>query len=216
MGLDIYFHKVSKVKVKGEPFTKSVEECSEILSKRSKKFVKRFANSVCKEMAKLYGVDRDAYVAYYKHLFNKRIKYWTKYEWEYNRFLDKIEPIEEVKKWFNNFVETYYRESDAYFRKVNFLYKYFENKLEDECCFVTKSELEDVIDKCNKILSTRSERERLELAKTELPTRSGFFFGSTDYDKWYFEDLKDVRRQFKKLLKSFNEDTDIIYVDMSW
>ena len=207
MGLDIYFHKVSKVKVKGEPFTKSVEECSQILHKRAKRNVKRFANSVCKDLSKLDG---DAYVAYYNNLFNKRIKYWTKYEWKYDRFLEKIEPIEEIKKWFDYFLETYYKDSDAYFRKVNFLYRYFEDKLEDECCFVTKSELEDVIDRCDKVLADNS------LCSELLPTRSGFFFGSTEYDEWYFNDLKDVRRQFKELLKHFNEDTDVLYVVMSW
>jgi hypothetical protein len=49
-----------------------------------------------------------------------------------------------------------------------------------------------------------------------LPTRAGFFFGSTDYDEWYFKDVEDVRKQFKKLLDGFNEDTDVIYVIMSW
>lgn len=29
-----------------------------------------------------------------------------------------------------------------------------------------------------------------ELAQELLPTESGFFFGSTDYDQWYVEDLK--------------------------
>jgi hypothetical protein len=28
------------------------------------------------------------------------------------------------------------------------------------------------------------------VAKLLLPTQEGFFFGSTDYDQWYFEDLK--------------------------
>ena len=58
--------------------------------------------------------------------------------------------------------------------------------------------------------------EKIDLAKELLPTQSGFFFSSTDYDKWYFSDVKDARRQMKKLLRGFNEDTDVIYVVMSW
>ena len=37
---------------------------------------------------------------------------------------------------------------------------------------------------CDKVLDDNS------LAEELLPTRSGFFFGSTDYDEWYFEDIK--------------------------
>jgi hypothetical protein len=30
------------------------------------------------------------------------------------------------------------------------------------------------------------------VAKRLLPTQSGFFFGGTDYDAWYFEDVKQT------------------------
>ena len=71
-------------------------------------------------------------------------------------------------------------------------------------------DLEDLIDRCDRVLENHS------LAEDLLPTQGGFFFGSTDYDKWYFEDVKDCRRQMKKLLRGFNEETDVIYVIMSW
>jgi hypothetical protein len=30
---------------------------------------------------------------------------------------------------------------------------------------------------------------------------SGFFFGSTDYDEWYFEDVKYTKDEIDKLLE---------------
>jgi hypothetical protein len=39
---------------------------------------------------------------------------------------------------------------------------------------------------CQKIL------ENKDLATTELPTESGFFFGNTEYDDWYYQDLTET------------------------
>jgi hypothetical protein len=132
-----------------------------------------------------------------------------------------VRPIEEVRTFFDELKQYYYAEEDAYFRKVNCIYRYFQPKLDDECAFVTKADIEDIIDRCDKILVGVDLRKDIPVsavarAQELLPTQSGFFFGSTDYDKWYFADIKDVRKQMKKLLRGFNEDTDVIYVVMSW
>ena len=54
-----------------------------------------------------------------------------------------------------------------------------------------------------------------ETSKELLPTQSGFFFGSTDYDEWYYEDMVNILREFGKLLKDWRDD-DIVFVYMSW
>jgi hypothetical protein len=33
-----------------------------------------------------------------------------------------------------------------------------------------------------------------------LPTQEGFFFGGTDYDEWYVQDLKDTVMQIDRAL----------------
>jgi len=43
-------------------------------------------------------------------------------------------------------------------------------------------------------------------AKELLPTKSGFFFGGTDYDEGYWEDLKQTRDELKKILEEDEED----------
>jgi hypothetical protein len=42
------------------------------------------------------------------------------------------------------------------------------------------------------------------VAQRLLPTQSGFFFGSTDYDQWYFGDLKETLTVLEKELASGN------------
>lgn len=43
-----------------------------------------------------------------------------------------------------------------------------------------------------------------ELAEELLPTTSGFFFGSTDYDQWYYSDVKWTADQLDLILGMLN------------
>ena len=52
---------------------------------------------------------------------------------------------------------------------------------------ITKDDVLELLDRCDRVL------ENHELAEELLPTVSGFFFGSTDYDEWYFEDVEAVK-----------------------
>lgn len=54
------------------------------------------------------------------------------------------------------------------------------------------------------------------VAENLLPTSSGFFFGSTDYDEWYINDLKETIEICDKLLKTTDFETQMIYYCSSW
>lgn len=210
MGLDIYFHKVVKVRQsKNEPL-ESIEHYNDLNNKRAKdrfsKYIKRVIKSL--ENAK----SEEEYNAIYDKVFPNGVKKYVRYDFYYSRFIGAYFPIDKVKEFFEKCLEWHYAYADAYFRKANFVYEYFSPKLVDECCFVTKADLEDLIDKCDKVLASKNEETSAKL----LPTRSGFFFGSTDYDDWYYEDVRSCKKKMKKLLSGFNEDTDIIFVYMSW
>lgn len=201
MGLDIYFYKVKNVDNK-----LSIDEIHKIANKRAKDKVRSFCRRAVKRLQALNCEDYDN--EYMKIM--RRMGHYTLYSFKYEYMLNEVKPIEEVKKFFNDFICLTYREDDAYFRKVNFLYRYFEDKLEDECCFVTIDEIDDIIDRCNMV------QENHELAEELLPTRAGFFFGSTDYDEYYFQDLDDVVTQLTALKKDFDYHNDVVYVVMSW
>lgn len=55
--------------------------------------------------------------------------------------------------------------------------------------------------------------ENPEVAMELLPTESGFFFGSTDYNNYYIDDLKETKKILDKALKNTEDD---YYYSSSW
>ena len=53
-----------------------------------------------------------------------------------------------------------------------------------------------------------------EIAEELLPTQSGFFFGGTDYDEYYMNDIDNTIKIIEDLLKE--EDIGDIYYRSSW
>lgn len=54
------------------------------------------------------------------------------------------------------------------------------------------------------------------VAKKLLPTTSGFFFGGTSYDQWYYEDIVDTVKQLTKVLEETDFDNEYVYYQASW
>ena len=53
-----------------------------------------------------------------------------------------------------------------------------------------------MLDTINQVLTDRSKAHAL------LPSVGGFFFGSTDYDEYYFQDLEYTKKMIEGLLAS--------------
>lgn len=95
------------------------------------------------------------------------------------------------------------RKEIGYFRKVNFLVAFFEKKGMDVNnqipILFDKETAEELLNLCNQVLKDHSKAEEL------LPTMDGFFFGNTEYDKYYFNDVRVVKRWIENtLLPEFN------------
>ena len=119
------------------------------------------------------------------------------------------------------------REEVGYFRKVNFLQGYFERKyperdLNCEYIEISEEEVTDIVNKCESILRHVTfpvvennelpptwKTEAVEIAQEVLPITTGFFYGSDQYDAWYFLDVREVQKAFEKLLHetNFREET---------
>jgi hypothetical protein len=54
------------------------------------------------------------------------------------------------------------------------------------------------------------------LAEELIPTQSGFFFGSTLYDSYYLENLRDTIKQITNVLESVDFDKYDVYYLASW
>lgn len=126
----------------------------------------------------------------------------------------------------------YVEEEIAYWRKANHIHNYFVkhcgNEV-DECqdIHVSKEDLAELISRCGIILNNKDniiEKEipvtylngdtRMETvrylknitnAEDLLPTTSGFFFGSTDYDEYYLQDLEKTVEMLAPYLKEKND-----------
>lgn len=102
----------------------------------------------------------------------------------------------------------------AYFRKINFLIPAIEEitgETVENCQDIelSKNDIEKIIHRCKLVLSDHS------LAPEYLPTQEGFFFGNTDYDDSYFEDVREVEDSLEKnVLPEFDnlkDDESIVF-----
>ena len=54
------------------------------------------------------------------------------------------------------------------------------------------------------------------VAKELLPTTEGFFFGGTDYDEWYYQDIEYTANKIIEILDTTDFETQMIYYISSW
>ena len=126
----------------------------------------------------------------------------------------KGEPVSHIKSERISYVE----EEVGYWRKSNQIHNWFVQNVQngtDDCgtYFVSEEQLEELLELCKRVI------ENNELADELLPSADGFFFGSTNYDEWYFKDLTNTIEIIETLLSERNEggylDGDIYY-HSSW
>ena len=115
----------------------------------------------------------------------------------------------------------------GYWRKANHIHNWFmQNCAErddwdnpiDDCSpiEITVDKLEKLLDTCKKVLTDHS------LAETLLPTQSGFFFGSTGYDEYYFGEIERTIEIIEPVLKFAKHKLEIedyvweVYYQASW
>lgn len=105
-------------------------------------------------------------------------------------------------------------EEVGYWRKANQVHNWFVNNVQkgvDDCntYIVSKEKLEELLKTVNMVLKDSSLTHL-------LPTKSGFFFGSTLYDEWYFQDLKNTKKILKKVLIETDFEKQLVVYRASW
>jgi hypothetical protein len=103
----------------------------------------------------------------------------------------------------------------AYWRKANAIHAWFVKNVQegvDECqeSFVSREQLQLLLDVCNKVLADTS------LAEELLAPQSGFFFGSQDVDEWYIQDLRFTADRIAELLTDEKWANWEFYYQSSW
>lgn len=129
-----------------------------------------------------------------------------------------------------------------YWRKANAIHQWFVDNIQngnDDCedYRVTQKDLQILIDTlkevynslCNKEMITKKvqdglieyetkvfKEEDLEIAKQLLPTQEGFFFGGTEYDGYYFEQIKDTLNDLQIINECFDFENNYLIYGSSW
>ena len=134
----------------------------------------------------------------------------------------------------------------GYWRKANAIHRWLVENIQngvDNCEYyeVTKEKLEELLETCiqvrdgsklvkglikngeklenGKWVPIMEEGEYIEdtsVAEELLPTTSGFFFGSTDYDQWYMADIEDTINILKNALETVDFDREMVVYSASW
>ena len=134
----------------------------------------------------------------------------------------------------------------GYWRKANEIHKWFVDKVQngvDDCGIypVSKENLIELAGICLKILSEvklvpgkiangykitkdgsiptyidGATIENPEICKELLPTQGGFFFGSTEYNSFYVDDIKDTLKICATVLADTDFDEYQVWYTSSW
>lgn len=104
-----------------------------------------------------------------------------------------------------------------YWRKANQIHDWFVQNVqdgEDNCrpYYVNRDKLKELLDICEQVLDARTE----ETSKELLPVASGFFFGSSEYDEYYYEAIEETAEGLTKLLLNPAFEGMDFYYQASW
>lgn len=101
----------------------------------------------------------------------------------------------------------------AYWRKANQIHKWFVDNVQqgnDDCgeYYVSKDRLMELLNTVNSALAGRD--------PNLLPPQEGFFFGNTDIDEWYWQDLKNTKKKLERVLLNPEMSDLSFYYTSSW
>jgi hypothetical protein len=100
---------------------------------------------------------------------------------------------------------SYIVEEVGYWRKANQIHNWFVENVQngiDECqeSWVSREQLQSLLDICRIVKIDKDKAPQL------LSTQSGFFFGGTEYDEWYYQDIDNTIEILEEALSDENAD----------
>lgn len=141
---------------------------------------------------------------------------------------------------------TYIEEEVAYWRKANQIHSWFVKNVQngiDDCkaYYVSIEQIRELVDLCKKVVEDSilvdgviqnghtyengvrmpNYEEGKEIvdpstARKLLPTQEGFFFGGTDYNEWYLDDIKSTIEMLEPVCTADNDGEVDYRYQSSW
>ena len=103
-----------------------------------------------------------------------------------------------------------------YWRKANSIHNWIlketgtpsDFNVNDNDIELTKDMLIKFVEQAETVLRDRSDKTSERL----IPSCSGFFFGNTAYDEWYYKDIESTAEKLKQLISTFDfESYELVY-----
>ena len=115
----------------------------------------------------------------------------------------------------------------GYWGKANAIHKWFVDNIQDgvdDCkeYYININDIKKLIDVCKQVKeslessydSKTNSYLNTKVAQELLPSQMGFFFGDTDYNEYYLEDINNTINQLEPLLKK--KENEYFYYLSSW
>jgi len=102
----------------------------------------------------------------------------------------------------------------GYWRKANAIHNWFMELTDEDNCqpvYVERERLVELLTVCKNVL----EKKDKEVAQDLLPTTGGFFFGSTEYDEWYWFQVEQTITILENILAKTDDNWYFEY-QASW
>ncbi len=193
MGLDMYLNRMPRYKDATAEDVSAVESYLDWI--KSKAEGSEYAKGTFKDWCGREAIPSTEHLEFYTQFFKTRYSTWdTEHKYGHGGIKEQV----------------------GYWRKANAIHKWFVENIqdgEDDCCYhreVTQEDLEELRDICREILCNP------DIAEDRLPTTSGFFFGSTVYDEWYMEDIKNTIDIITEVLETTDFEREMVYYVSSW
>lgn len=139
-----------------------------------------------------------------------------------------------LDQWIFKRVDGAQPKEECYWRKANQIHAFFLSKAPEgydpdtqESISIKKEDLNELMEKCNQIKQAVSESKWNPDVQTEdynnmpedlaekcseiLPSMSGFFFGGTVYDSWYYSDITSTLEKIQTILDNWDENAEYVY-----
>jgi hypothetical protein len=133
-------------------------------------------------------------------------RYISSYKEEDVEFGKKIQAAVDTK----GYRPTYITLDVGYWRKANAIHAWFVKNIQDgkdDCGSyrLSRNKALVLLDFVKQVLSDNSKAENL------LPAADGFFFGSTEYNEWYFENLEETKTILEGVIENFMGEDDFTW-----
>lgn len=222
MGLDMYLNKMPRYRGATAKDVSAVEDFLDWLKAKDEGKTDCSFQEWCGR-DKVPPLD---YINFYSDYYEERYSSWdTEHKYPWARIIEQVGYWRKANSIHNWFVENI---QDG----------------EDDCDYhreVTEYDLMELLDICKKVLRNSDLVDGLvnngyeytsagrvpimttgkiirdtSVAEELLPSTSGFFFGSTDYDEYYLDDIAQTIEIIQKVLDTTDFDKEMVYYVSSW